>query len=187
MNFTPGSIDKIILPAPLWESLLAHCRRKLKGDYLPGEAQEPKAFGVVGGRISGKVLYVEAVAPLLNNSRGERSQKGYMDEMMERHAIPSETPLSRRGWTADPDELRERLMEFKEIGCRLIASYHMHRVSWEHDPKRETPTELDEILGSDSRMFMFIIAMIDPQKPVIRAFFEGRDAFEVPITITTAP
>ncbi len=43
--------------------------------------------------------------------------------------------------------------------------------------------ELDEILGEKSRMFMFIIAMVNLDKPLIRAFFKGSQNLEVPITI----
>jgi len=185
MNFTPGSITKIILPNSIWLELTGHCRRKLQANYLADEVQEIKAFGLIAGKTENRTLSIGAIAPLKKNSRGLCCQKPYMDEIMEKHAIPSETPLDKRGWIADPQELQEKLREFSKSGFQLIGSYHMHRVAWEHDPLRETPTELDEILGESSRMFMFIIAVVNPDRPVIRAFFEGKESLEVPVSICT--
>ncbi len=60
----------------------------------------------------------------------------------------------------------------------------MHRVSWKHDQERDTPTRLDTILGKGSRMFMFIVSMVNPDEPVVRAYFEGNHDLEVPIIRT---
>lgn len=183
MHFTVGSIIKIELPVSIWAQLSGHCFRKLEEEYLPDEAKEIKAFGLIAGTVKDKILTITAISPLGKNSRSLCCQKPYMDEMMARHAVPSETPLDRRGWIADPEELQEKLKEFKENNFQLAGSYHMHRVAWDHDHRRETPTELDQILGKESRIFMFIIAMVNPNMPVIRAFFEGKESLEVPVVI----
>jgi len=183
MRYHKGQLNRIFLPNFLWAEIIRHCRRKLHGDYLPGEGPAPKAFGLIGGRVDGDRLTVEVVIPLLKNARDCADQKSHMDNAMERHAVPSETPLDHRGWVAEPGELDAALAAIQQQGLRLIGNYHMHRVAWAHDQQRDTPTHLDTILGSTSRMFMFIIAMVNPDTPTIRAFFEGVQDLEVPIEI----
>jgi hypothetical protein len=102
---------------------------------------------------------------------------------MTQHAIASETPLDQRGWVAEQKELDTALQTMQAQGLRLIGNYHMHRVAWDHDSKRDTPTELDTFLAKDSRMLMFIIAMVNPDAPIVRAFFEGVQSLELPIQI----
>jgi len=163
--------------------MVSHCLRKLQGDYLPGEGQAPKAFGLIGGKTAGNLVTVEAIIPLFKNARDCGDQKKVMDNAMNCHAIASETPLDKRGWVAEQKELDSALHALQSQGLRLIGNYHMHRVAWDHDSKRDTPTELDTVLGKDSRMLMFIIAMVNPAAPTIRAFFEGVQALELPIQI----
>jgi len=103
---------------------------------------------------------------------------------MDEHAIPSETPLDKRGWVADPEETRLVLENCREHGSLLLGSYHMHRVAWAHDQVRDTPTILDTVLGKGSRLIMFIISMVDPDQPTIRAFMEGDIRREIPINFT---
>lgn len=183
MHYHKGQIHAIHLPRPLWVEMTNHCKRKLDGAYLPGEGQSPKAFGLIGGRVDGSRLTVEVVIPLLKNARDCADRKQHMDSAMQNHAIPSETPLEQRGWVADPTELDAALATLQRRQLRLIGNYHMHRVAWAHDPHRDTPTKLDTILGSSSRMFMFIVAMVNPDTPTIRAFFEGEQDLEVPVKI----
>ena len=57
----------------------------------------------------------------------------------------------------------------------------MHRVGWAHDVKRDTPTILDAVLARNSEMIMFIISTVDPEKPVMRAFYEGISDKEIPL------
>lgn len=183
MRYPQGQFVTIHLPKNLYAKMIRHCLRKLQGNYLPGEGQAPKAFGLVGGKIDGGTVIVEAIIPLFNNARDCGDQKKVMDSAMNRHAIASETPLAQRGWVAEQKELDTTLHTLQAQGLRLIGSYHMHRVAWDHDSKRDTPTELDTVLGKDSRMLMFIIAMVNPATPTIRAFFEGIKSLELPIQI----
>lgn len=104
-----------------------------------------------------------------------------MDQMMAEHAIPSETPFPDRGWVAAPDELAVVLRRCRELDLLLIGSYHMHRVAWPNDPVRDTPTKVDTLLGRNSRLVMFILGMVDPAWPTLRAFAEGDPAREIPI------
>lgn len=183
MRYHIGQISTIHLPQPLWAEMVSHCRRKLQGDYLPGEGQSPKAFGLMGGYVADAVLTVKAIIPLLKNARDCGEQKCAMDRAMNQHAVPSETPLDQRGWVAEASELDTSLRALQTHGLRLVGNYHMHRVAWDHDPRRDTPTKLDTILGANSRMFMFIISMVNPDTPVIRAFFEGSQGLELPVEI----
>ena len=57
----------------------------------------------------------------------------------------------------------------------------MHRVGWEHDRKRDTPTKLDAVLAKDSGLVMFIISMVEPAYPIIRAFYEGVKEMEISV------
>lgn len=163
--------------------MIGHCRRKLQGVYLPGEGQAPKAFGLVGGTSNSTIVTVGTIIPLFRNARECGDQKRTMDLAMNRHAIASETPLEKRGWVAEQEELDAALHTLQSQGLRLIGNYHLHRVAWPHDSKRDTPTELDTVLSKNSRMLMFIIAMVNPDAPIIRAFFEGDHALELPIKI----
>ncbi|MDF1578523.1 MAG: hypothetical protein RQ753_03875 [Desulfurivibrionaceae bacterium] len=173
----------LILPARHRQTILDHCRRKLSGRFLAEEEQNRKAYGLLAGETDGELITVKACLPLLKNARSIEPHRGFMDRMMQEHAIESETPLAKRGWVADPAELTGAVSKFKTQGFSLIGSYHMHRVAWEHDKERDTPTTLDTVLGTDSRLIMMIISMVDPNQPTIRAFYEGREDREIPITI----
>lgn len=183
MRYHQDQLKTIRLPQGLWSEMINHCQRKLHGAYLEGERQAPKAFGLIGGTIIGPILTVGTIVPLIKNARDCGDQKRVMDGAMVRHAVPSETPLDQRGWVAEPTELDAALRAMQAQGLRLVGNYHMHRVAWPHDPRRDTPTELDTVLGRASRMFMFIIAMVNPDTPTVRAFFEGRMDLELSIEI----
>jgi hypothetical protein len=183
MRYTPDQHITIHLPTTLFDEMVGHCLRKLQGKYVSGEGHAPKAFGLIGGKIEKTILSVETIIPLLKNARDCGERKAIMDTAMNRHAVASETPLDQRGWVAEPKELDAALATLQSRGLRLLGNYHMHRVAWAHDHQRDTPTELDTVLGKDSRMLMFIIAMVNPEAPTIRAFFEGVQTLELPITI----
>ncbi len=65
----------------------------------------------------------------------------------------------------------------------LFGAYHMHRVAWSHDPRRDTCTELDQCLARDSGLWTFILSMVEPERPVLRAFFEGDNDREATVRI----
>lgn len=173
----------ICLPAIHRQKILDHCLRKLSGRYLDGEEQNLKAYGLLAGEKTPDKLTIKACLPLLKNARDIEPHRSFMDEMMQEHAFASETPLAKRGWVADPTELSQAVTEFQRQGLALIGSYHMHRVAWNHDHTRDTPTTLDTILGHDSRLIMFIVSVVKPDQPIIRAFFEGIEDQEVPISV----
>ncbi len=102
---------------------------------------------------------------------------------MSEHAVPSTTPLSKRGWITDPEEFRECLDLCDQKNFSIFGAYHMHLVPWEGDPIRDTPTKLDTLLVKDSNMFSFIISMVDLEKPSMRAVFEGEIDQEARIII----
>ena len=174
----------LILPIRHRQTLLDHCRRKLSGRlFLADEEQNCKAYGLLAGESEDELITVKACLPLLKNARSIEPHRSFMDEMMRKHAIKSETPLDKRGWVADPTELAKAVAEFKSQGLSIIGSYHMHRVAWQHDHTRDTPTTLDTVLGLDSRLIMVIVSMVDPEQPTIRAFYEGREDREIPISV----
>lgn len=181
MELTYRPSGQIDFPQPVWEELITHCRRKLARDFLPDEPHEPKAFGLVAGVINPELIAIKQVFPLLRNARGQSPYREYMDKIMERHAIPSETSLEKRGWVADPAELLRIRRECQGQGIVLLGTYHMHRLAWEHDRERDTPTGLDTILARGSAMYMFIVSMVAPAQPVMRAYFEGIQTLETPI------
>jgi len=164
----------IYLPEVCRSILLEHCRRKLNEIYLPDEPREKKAFGIIAGNKTGKGILVRQCFPLRRNVRSQEPYKDYIDSVMAKHAIPSETPLRKRGWVADPGELQDVLVECHRGNITLVGSYHMHRVAWKDDRDRDTPTQLDGVLGAQSRMIMFIISMVKPELPILRAFYEGK-------------
>lgn len=174
-------IDRILLPRSVWEEIVAHCRRKVAGDFLPDESRVNRAFGILAGVQAGRELHVRKVLPVKKNARNQEPLKSFMDRMMEEHAVPSTTPLSKRGWITDPEEFRECLERCRKEGIFIFGAYHIHVVPWKGDPLRDTPTRLDTLLVRDSKMFSFIISMVDIEKPSMRAFYEGKIDQEAPI------
>lgn len=183
MELEADSVTRIILPKPHWQSIMEHCRRKLSGPYLPGEVEEKKAYGLVAGSIEGGVGTVGRCIALLKNVREEGPYRLVMDGIMARHAVPSETPLAKRGWVAEPGELLAAVKGCKRDTLVILGMYHMHRVAWQHDRLRNTPTIVDTVLAEKSRMLIFIVSMVSPEQPTIRAFFEGSLIREIPIII----
>jgi len=176
-------IHRIRLAHDLWEAIIAHCRRKLAGEFLPEETPVNRAFGILAGVQEGDELLVRRVLPVKKNARNQEPLKGFMDRLMEEHAVPSTTPLSKRGWITDPQEFKECLDLCRQQNLSIIGGYHIHVVPWQGDPIRDTPTRLDTILVKDSGKYMFIISMVDRENPSMRAFYEGRLEAETPILI----
>ncbi len=181
MNLKIDPATKIIFPSSCHHEIISHCELKLSGKSINGCKPDLKAYGLVGGDYKDNIIKIYKCLPLHENARGQEPYKKVMDDLMSRHAIPSETPFEKRGWVADPKELMARVRDCKENDISLIGTYHMHRVGWEHDPLRDTPTGIDTILGEDSRLIMFIVSMIDPCRPIIRAFYEGKKDLEIPV------
>ncbi len=167
------AIRQIAFPASLYASVVEHARRKLAGRWQPDEEQAPKAYGLIGGRIEGATATVTHVVPLRNNLRDRPGFKDEVDRLMNEVAVPSETPFEQRGWVADPREVLDAERRCEEVGSVLFGSYHMHRVPWQDDPRRDTCTALDTALARDSGLWVFIVSMVDPDRPMLRAFFEG--------------
>lgn len=180
MTFSCSPGAHIVLPEADRQNILDHCRLVLDA-YRKGEADECKAFGLICGSIADQVITVADCLPLRKNVRALPPYKELMDKVMAEHAIPSRTPLERRGWVADPAELFDLIRSCRSQGQVLLGTYHMHWVGWEHDPLRDTPTSLDAVLARESGMLMFIVSMVEPARPIIRAFYEGRKEQEVPV------
>ena len=175
--------SRIFFPVKLYQAVLEHCKRKLSEDYLEGESPERKAFGLIGGRKNGADYIVERCFPLLKNARQLHPYNKIIDSVMAEYAIPSETPLAKRGWIAEPEELLGKIKLMQQDNLLLLGAYHMHRVAWPDDLLRETPTALDTVLAADSRMLIFIISIVNVDQPVLRAFYEGKPDKEVPVII----
>lgn len=172
---------RIVFPVQLIDVVISHCKKNLVSeDSHPGNT-EKKAFGLVAGRIEESTIQVCRCFPLTQNARSREPYKNHMDQLMANHAIRSETPLHLRGWVAEPEELMEKIHICQDEGLLLLGTYHMHRVAWSHDPVRDTPTQIDTVLAEKSRLIMFIISMVNPEQPIIRAFYEGILSCEYPI------
>jgi hypothetical protein len=178
-----AQINRIILPDSNWQEILAHGKRKLAGDYLPGESKGKRAYGIIAGSQNENLLEVARILPGKKNVRNEEPYKTYMDRIMAQHAVPSKTPLSQRGWVIDPLEVKECYDICDRENLIVLGTYHMHIVPWEGDPIRDTPTHLDTVLARNSCLFQFIISMVDITNPIIRAFYEGQSEKETPIFI----
>lgn len=176
-------IDGILLPREKWEEIIVHCKRKLAGDFLPGESRVKRAYGILAGVRENRVLEVQRVLPVKKNARNEEPLKSYMDKMMTEHAVASTTPLSQRGWITDPQELMECYDLCDRENLQIFGTYHMHIVPWKGDAIRDTPTVLDTILARDSNLYSFIISMVDIEHPFMRAFYEGDNDKEIPLII----
>jgi len=177
------NIKKIILFNNEKKLLIQHCLRKLNEFYEPSETREKKAYGLLGGKVENNFLYINYIKPLRVNFRSQYGYKQYMDDILNKYAEASETPLSKRGWVASPDELESTFTECDKKNIELVGNYHMHRVAWKHDLTRELPTKLDYVLAKDSGFITFIISAVDLKNLIIRAFFEGDSDKEIDIQI----
>jgi hypothetical protein len=182
----------ILLPRPLYATIVGHVVRKLTGYYLDGETPERKAFGMLAGTPEPDGFTVTAVFPLLVNMRRDDRYRDDMDEIVDSYAIPSQTPNEQRGWIANPLEL----MAIEDIcdahGWIPFGNYHTHRVPWPHDPRRDSCTRLDRSLAIDSGQWTFIFSAVDLHRPSMRAFYEGDNDREAtirlaPESLTTVP
>lgn len=180
MSLVCGPGTYIVLPETGRRNIVEHCRGTLEA-YHRGRAEECKAFGLICGTVTGRVITVADCLPLYNNVRSQPPYKEQMDRVMAEHAIPSQTPLDRRGWVADPTELFDRIRVCRSKGQALLGTYHMHWVGWAHDPVRDTPTALDAVLARESELLMCIVSMVDPVRPIIRVFYEGKKEEELPV------
>jgi hypothetical protein len=176
-------IDRILLPQERWDEIVTHCKRKLAGDFLPGESKVRRAYGILAGSQNKREIFIDRVLPVKKNARDIEPLKTYMDTVMAEYAKPSKTPMSKRGWITDPLELKACYDQCDQENLQIFGTYHMHIVPWEGDPIRDTPTLLDTVLARNSNLFSFIISMVDISRPSIKAFFEGKKEQEVPMII----
>lgn len=172
------AVRTITFPPQPRDRVVEHARRKLRGEYLPEEETAKKSYGLLGGRVQGSDVLVTHAFPLRRNLRWSPQLQPYIDEVMDEVAVASETPFQRRGWVTDPREVRAAEQTCDAAGSTLFGSYHMHRVAWSHDPVRDTCTQLDRRLAEGSGLWCLILSMVDPQRPVLRAFYEGRNEQE---------
>ncbi len=178
-----SSVTSIKLPPSLWDEITAHCSRKMAGEFLPGETPVRRAYGMIAGHVNDENAFARKVIIFKKNARQVEPLKSYMDDMMTRYAVPSKTPMEQRGWITDPEELMAGYAICDSEGLVVLGTYHMHIVPWEHDPLRDTPTRLDTVLAENSELFMFIISLVNPSEPIIRAFMEGDPNREVPVVL----
>ena len=180
-----GDVEEIVVPEDLYRGLVEHARRKLEGRYLPLEEPAPKAYGLIGGRLLDGRGEVTHVVPLFRNLRDQAHLKPVLDRVMDELAVRSETPLERRGWVSDPREVMAADDLFEQAGSVLFGGYHMHRVPWNHDPLRDRCTEVDTELARGSGLWMFILSMVRPDTPILRAYFEGGNDCQALVRVST--
>lgn len=176
-------LTEILMPRPLYATVVSHVVRKLTSYYVTGETAERKAFGMLAGRARGTAFEVTAVAPLLLNLRHDSQHAGDMDEIVDAHAIPSQTPNEQRGWIAHPQELLAFARTCDEHDWTMFGNYHTHRVPWPHDPRRDTCTELDRVLADGTGQWVFIVSAVDLHRPTLRAFYEGDNRREATVRL----
>ncbi len=79
----------------------------------------------------------------------------------------------------DPGEQFTAVKEARAKGYQLIGVYHSHPAS----PARLSQEDLR--LANDPRLYYLIISLLNPEKPVIKAFrVISKEVTEVPILIT---
>lgn len=180
MKIEKAKIVKI--PRSIYDKMLEHCYRKLEKKYYDYELQEQKAYGLLSGEVlDDESVLIKNIYPLYKNGRYEDKER--MDKKMKEFAIPSETPLEKRGWVVDNKEMGAILSDCIKNDTEIVGAYHMHRVSWATDVLRDTPTTLDTELAKDSETIAVIISMVDPQKPIVRFFYEGIPSRELKCNI----
>jgi len=180
-------VSEILLPRPFYAAVVSHVVRKLTGHYVDGETPERKAFGMLAGRYRRGAVEVTAVFPLLCNLRRDARYAADMDEIVDRHAIPSQTPNEQRGWIAHPREILAIEDFCDTYAWSMFGNYHTHRVAWPDDPRRDTCTHLDRMLAAGSRQWTLIVSAVDLDRPIVRAFFEGDNDREAAVRVVPGP
>jgi|HubBroStandDraft_6_1064221.scaffolds.fasta_scaffold669077_2 hypothetical protein len=173
----------IYISKDAYGQMLTHAQRKLRGDFQPPETPERKAFGLLGGHVEEDRVNVVDLVALLRNRRTDEAYRPTLDPLIDQLAVPSETPADRRGWVADATELLTAQRRWERMGVGLIGSYHTHRVPWNTDPSRDTCTELDRALSKHTGLWVFIVSMVNPARPIIRAFFEADNEHEAEVVV----
>jgi len=176
-------IEEVRLGERHYRALVAHGLRKREGDHRPGETHERKAYGLLGGRPHGARIDTTHAFCLAKNARYEPQHREEMDQLMASLAVPSETPLERRGWLTDPAELLAAERECEAADAVIFASYHMHRVAWPDDPLRDTCTAIDTALARGRGLWVLILSLVNPAHPILRAFFEGDNDREARVVL----
>ena len=182
MSATLPNVTSIVIPPAHRATIVEHARRKLAQRYREDETPERQAFGLLAGKLVGELLLTTAVFPLRRNLRGDPLHGAAVDAVVRELAIPSRTPLHQRGWLAAPHEVMAAQARCDAEDMLLFGSYHMHKTAWEHDPDRDTPTALDTALAHGLGQWMAILSMVDPGRPLLRAFWEGRPEREARIS-----
>jgi hypothetical protein len=176
-------VREIRIPRPHYANIIGHACRKVEDHYLEGETAERMAFGLLTGTLKSDAIEVNCVFPLIANLRHVSVERDSMDAIVNEHAIPSETANSRRGWVADPHEILAVEQICDRYGWVNFGNYHTHRVSWPDDPLRDTCTGLDRALAMDSGQWVLILSVVDLDKPILRAFYEGCNKTEALIRV----
>jgi hypothetical protein len=172
--FDLATASSIQLPTAIRAELVGHAARKLRGEHRAGETRQQQAFGLVAGVREGEALKATEAFALRRNLRTDPVRGQEIDAVVRELATDSRTPIDRRGWIAAPEEILAVQERCDRAGLTLFASYHMHKVPWAHDPLRDRPTALDTALGEGQGLWMVILSMVDPTRPILRAFWEGR-------------
>lgn len=181
--YRPERITEIRLPRPHYASVVGHVVRKLTGHYLDGETPERKAFGMLAGRWHSTTMEVAAVFPLLVNRRHDTLHAADMDEIVDAHAIPSQTPNEQRGWIGHPRELMAVEDACDDHDWVMFGNYHTHRVPWPHDSRRDSCTHLDRVLATGTGQWVFVVSAVDLSHLSLRAFYEGDNQQEATIRV----
>jgi hypothetical protein len=163
--------------------LIAHARRKLRGEFRADETRVAQAFGLLAGAVIGNAVTTTDVLPLRRNLRTDPAEGAEVDAAVRELGVESRTPLEQRGWLASPREVMEAQNRSDARGTLIFGSYHMHKVPWQADPLRDEPTALDTALGEGQGLWMLIVSMVDPDRPIIRAFWEGRPEVEAAVRV----
>lgn len=173
-----GSIKDILFPRSLYGEFVEHCRRKFRAEYQTDEHHERQAFGLLGGSIEdgGDRIVISHVFPLIRNMRHSELYADHVTALMEKIGPGSaEFPNCARGWVSNPREVLTAERACDGAGSLLFGNYHMHTVSGD----RCTPA--DRQLGEGNSMWSFIVSMVDTERYIVRAYYEGRNEREAVI------
>lgn len=179
----PAPAATVIFPSPLYGLMISHAIRKISRHFLPDETPEAKAFGLLAGRRSSHEVEVCSVIPLMKNMRRDPRRSAEMDATVDRFAIPSDTPNESRGWIANDREVLAAEDFCDRHGWVVFGNYHTHRVAWPGDPDRDSCTELDRVLAQGTDAYVFIVSVVDLDRPLVRAYLEADNAAEATIRV----
>lgn len=126
-----------------------------------------KAYGLVGGE---DPYHPKSIYPCSTNLRNEPEWKAIFESYGKFYLNPD------HGFVISAQEVQEVQETMASRGESFIGVYHSHRY------RSAEPSPVDMALNMNPSLLSYIVSVVDPAAPVVRAFRPSGDSYEnIPI------